>query len=477
MTVGRPVTRTVPPALRDDLGALFAARGHTLAKNPKNRYVAFEVRTAAKSIFTLYTSGKLVSTVRDGDPEGLILEDELANRLGTPAERPAAKAPAPGVGDAERLAGLDETGTGELLGSALVSGAAFPRELADAVAAVAGHVETKTSRAPSGWERLGDALAALRGDGLILTTLPIPNRLFDLYSKNALLDLTYVRVVANLIAAGAGAYAGMHLAVDDFGAGRLLRTAARGWAAEGAGVDLGTKADDRHLSARVASVWARSGRAREMLGIADDVDDGPIGTGNPGHYQTKAWLRRRAAVGGGWPSFVKASFSTVRKLDRMELVTKRKVPTLDALLGADGAAALAGGRLPLEGLVLPSGDGAELGHLSVDVHGACEPSCPAAPFLPLLFGGLVLDDVMQDLGRLDELLHRETGLASGWRVLAGPDLDPEEPGTRTLLAAHRRGVIQLEPTAQADGAERASMHGALRLVTKQARGAFCAVLT
>ena len=94
----------------------------------------------------------------------------------------------------------------------------------------------------------------------------------------------------------------------------------------------------------------------------------------------------------------------------------------------------------------------------------------------MLFGGLVLDEVQDDLDLLDRILDREAGLASGWRVLAGPDLDPDEPATRTLLNAHRRGVIQLEPTVQADGGERAAAHGVLELRRKAARGRFCAVL-
>ena len=71
--MNRPVTRSLTPSqitrLRDALGA----RGLHLAKNPKNPYIAFEVRTDGRSIVTLYTSGKLVSTLRDGDADGASL--------------------------------------------------------------------------------------------------------------------------------------------------------------------------------------------------------------------------------------------------------------------------------------------------------------------------------------------------------------------------------------------------------------------
>jgi len=219
------------------------------------------VRTDHNSIFTLYTSGKLVSTVRDDDAEGRALEAALSERFG-------------GVAGVRRgtvkglrwLAGLDETGTGELLGCAVVGGALLPRELADEVASVAGHVDTKASRAASGWEALGEQLAGLSPAGLRPSVLPIPNRLFDRWSKNGLLDLAYVRVTGDLLA-GAGVtarddLAGLELVIDDYGIGPLLAGAVGLWRERGARVIVETKADDNHIAARVASVLARSHRSR-----------------------------------------------------------------------------------------------------------------------------------------------------------------------------------------------------------------------
>lgn len=269
MADGRPRTRALSAPARAAVAELFRSRGLALAKNTKNKYIAFEVRTAGRSIFTLYTSGKLVTTVRADDAEGLQLEDLLAQQLGDapePRERSPASAPS-SAGDAPVLAGLDETGTGEIIGLALVAGALFPRELSAAVAAVAGHVETKSSRAASGWERLGEDLAGLRRQGLVLTALPISNRLFDVYSKNALLDLAYVRAVSNLRCAAGAAHGRLHLAVDDYGAGALLSRACALWRGGGHDVALVNKADDLHLAARVASVWARSARSRELAGL------------------------------------------------------------------------------------------------------------------------------------------------------------------------------------------------------------------
>jgi len=478
LLVNRPVTRVVPGRQRKALADLFSGKGHTLAKNPKNRYVDFEVRTPGRSIFTFYTSGKLVSTVRPEDGEGLLLEDDVASMLGSPTARREPDTPAI-ESEAEILLGADETGTGELLGSAIVGACLLPSTLAQGAAAVAGHVETKSSRVASGWNTLAQQLAALGPDGLVLSAVTVPNRLFDRYSKNGLLDLVYVRVVADLLTAagraGTDKLDGLQIVLDDYGAGRQLHGAVDGWRRRGADVRVETKADDRYLAPRLASVWARAARSREMVGLAEAVDDGPLGSGNAGHRLTLAWLRRRAAKGAGWPSFVKASFKTVRSLDGLEPVTKERVPPLNRLLDDDSAARLLQGSLDLSSLRLKQPGGKECTSLVVDLQGqVAEPSpAPAgAEFLPLLFGGLVLQLDELSLEQLDSLLDRERGLAAGWRILVGPTADVDDPHAVALLRAHAAGVVQLQPTALADPRERALHHGALRLTTTADDGAF-----
>lgn len=468
----------VPGGQRKALSALFSGKGHTLASNPKNRYVAFEVRTAGRSIFTFYTSGKLVSTVRPEDGEGLLLEDDVATMLGSPTARRKPDAPAV-ESEAEVLLGADETGTGELLGAAIVGACLLPSSLAPGAAAVAGHVETKSSRVASGWNTLAEQLVALTSDGLVLSAVTIPNRLFDRYSKNALLDLAYIRVVADLLTSagrgGADKLAGVQIVLDDYGAGRQLHGAVDGWRRRGADVRVETKADDRYLAPRLASVWARAARSREMVGLADAVDDGPLGSGNAGHPVTLRWLRRRAAKGAGWPSFVKASFKTVRSLDGLEPVTKERVPPLHQLLDDESAAKLLQGTVDLTSFRLKQRGGTACASLVVDLQGRVvepDPAPAGAEFLPLLFGGLVLQVDELSLEQLDSLLERENGLASGWRILVGPNADVEDPRSVALFRAHAAGVVQLQLTALADPRERALHHGALRLTTTADDDAF-----
>jgi len=473
--VQRPLSRELTPQQIARLRALLAARGLPLATNPKNPYIAFEVRTAGRSIFTLYTSGKLVSTVREGDAEGTVIGaelDALAPAPGPPAAAAAARRPAAGAG-LRWLAGADETGTGELLGRAVVAGALLPLALEAQVTDVAGHVETKSSRAASGWELLGEQLAGLSSEGLVAVSLPVSNRLFDGWSKNGLLDLAYVRVVGDLLAVAGLRHeplAGLELAIDDYGAGTLLRSAAEAWRSRGARVLVETKADVHHIAARTASIVARSARSREWEGLLSSVDDGPLGTGNAGNPGTLAWVRRRARSGRGWPRFVKASFKTVREATGGDEPVKRRIPPLTELLDEDSAVALLEGRLDVTTARLLAGNGRLLRQFEVDEHGTLlDPSadCAAVELLPLLVGGLVLDERLMAraaLERLDALLDRETGLLADWRVLVGPAEGPDDPALLALARAHRLGTITLVRTGWQEPVERAARLSAALLL-------------
>ena len=472
----RPISRELTPRQSGRLRALLAARGLPLATNPRNPYIAFEVRTAARSIFTLYTSGKLVSTVRDGDAEGAVIEaeiDALSPAPGPPAAAAAARRPAAAGAGLRWLAGADETGTGELLGRAVVGGTLLPLALEPRLTDVAGHVETKSSRAASGWELLGERLAALASDGLVSVALPISNRLFDAWSKNGLLDLAYVRVVGDLLA-GAGLshepLAGLELAIDDYGAGLLLRTAADAWRGRGARVLVETKADVHHIAARAASIVARSARSREWEGLLSSVDDGPLGTGNAGNPGTLAWVRRRKRSGRGWPRFVKTSFKTVRVATGEPEPAKRRVPPLTELLDEESAVGLLEGHLDVTTARLLAGNGRLLRQVDLDEHGTpLDPStaCAAVELLPLLVGGLVLGSELTAhaaLERLDALLDRETGLLADWRVLVGPDEDPDDPALLALARSHRLGTITLVRTGWREPVERAARMSAALLL-------------
>jgi ribonuclease HII len=481
------------------------------------------VRTDGRSIFTLYTSGKLVSTVRAADAQGVTVEGMIRDEFGVVAGLAAGTPPAadgtPGAsggddgagrsggtasgtasGTGSRtgsstgsrtgvargtarglawLAGLDETGTGELIGRAVVGGAAMPVALAPRVDAVAGHVDTKASRAASGWESLGGQLAALRADGLATVALPVPNRIFDAWSKNGMLDLAYVRVVNDLLAAAglrdAQSLADLELVIDDYGTGPQLATAVTAWRGRGARVIVQTRADDAHISARAAAVLARSHRSREMQGLRASVTDGPLGTGNAGNPETLSWLRRRGRSGAPWPSFLKAAFRTVRDLTSLPETVKARVPPLHHLLDEDSARALFAGRQDITATSLRAGDGTLVRKLVADLHGAplAPAPCPAWELLPLLCGGLVLDDKLlarRQLALLDALLERESGALSGWRILVGPDLDTGDPAHVALATAHRAGSVYVVPTDVRDPHERALRHAALH-VAKDGRNA------
>ncbi len=467
----RPVSRTLRPAQVVALRTALEARGLRLAGSPKNPYVAFEVRTDGRSVFTLYTSGKFVSTVREGDAEAQLIEAQVAALVGEAPGRPRALA-APRAERATRwLGGLDETGTGELLGRAVIGGALVPAPLVDELAALAGHVDTKAGRAASGWEALGEALVGLTPRGLRLACLPLPNRLFDAWSKNALLDLGYVRNVGNLLAA-AGLredLSGVELIIDDYGAGAALAEGVAAWRAAGARVLVQTKADDTFLAPRAAAVLARAARAREFSGFSAESEDGPLGTGNAGNPATLRWLAARVRGGRPLPSFVKRSFRTVTELLGTGEARKLKPPPLSHLLDERGAETARSGRLDVASAALRAPDGSLHRGLDVDAAGRRPPSqapLPAFELLAVLCGGLVLDPSVE--ARLPELLARETGLLSGWRVLVGPQAGGDRGTLLDLARAHRAGTILVERTEVDDPLERARRHDAV-LVTAARR--------
>ncbi|MGQ0551787.1 MAG: hypothetical protein ACT4PU_01040 [Planctomycetota bacterium] len=492
-------SRTLSDARRQRLRALLAGRGHALLQAPKNPYVDFEVRTEGRSIFTAYTSGKFVSTVRAGDAEGALVEAAIAELCGEtggdaggaqPRGPQGAEPAEPGLAPAAhrqspsgqlmhgtspglvQLIGLDETGTGELLGSAVVGGALLPLALVPALERCIGHVDTKSSRAASGWEDLGEQLAGLRAQGLRGATLAIPNRLFDAWSKNGLLDLAYVRLVGDLLAEhGPGSLTGLEIVIDDYGIGPLLSRAVAVWRGRGASVLVQTKADDRHLAPRAASVLARSQRSREMQGLIAEVDDGPLGSGNAGHRDTLAWMRRRARTSPEWPSFVKASFRTARLMRGLpETGEKARLPALHQLLDDEAAQALLSGTLDLRQASLRDAAGKPFRALRLSAEGRLlepAPPCPAFELLPMLCGGIVLDSTPRRRARFSELLAtalvREGGLLSGWRVLVGPEEDVDDPLLVALARAHRAGIVCVVPTAESAPAKRAVRHAGVLL--------------
>lgn len=496
--MSKPVSRSLSASQSAQIRELFAGRGHALATNPKNQYVAFEVRTDGKSIFTMYTSHKFVATVRDGDAEGAVLAADIAALVGdarapkAAASRAEPTAPT-GVGGlvaARRettrwIAGLDETGTGELLGTTVIGGSLVPVDAIDAVAKVAARVDTKASRTASGWERLGAKLEELRALGVCLVALPVPNPVFDRYSKNALLDFVYVRAVGELLAqaglADADDLSDVEIVIDDYGARDVLTRAIEAWRGRGAEVRLETKADDNYLAARAGAVLARSHRAREMRGVAASVDDGPVGTGNAGHRETLSWLRRRHASGRGWPPFVKTSFKTVTELEGDPPVTKRKLPALHELYDAPTAAHALAGRWP-DAPRLRLGD-VVARVIEIDTEGdvigsdagEIDPKSATLDLLPVLVGGAVLDESTANLDDVDVLIDRDHGFLSGWRILTGPDVDPDDPVTIALARAHTAGAITLVRTDVEDPVERATRHAAM-LVTRDASDVTCLAL-
>jgi hypothetical protein len=132
------------------------------------------------------------------------------------------------------------------------------------------------------------------------------------------------------------------------------------------------------------------------------------------------------------------------------------------LLDSDSAADFLAGRLDVRRARVRTGGKAFSARLEVDATSTAR-RIASLEFLPLLCGGIVLDEAIP-LETLDALLDRESGFLSGWRVLVGGEPEVDDPFFLSLVRAHARGVISVVPTDRADPEQRAAERAGLRLI-------------
>ena len=278
------------------------------------RYELWRVRQS-DAAWTYYTTGTLfvTETADEAVAEAERRVDELVGgRFVAPSR--------------EFLIGLDETGKGEIFGPVVLAGVVVPRDLSPAIEEIIGVADTKVSRPPRYWETLFARIEPLRAQGLDWTIRRIEPEEFDRISINRLLDRGYGRIVEQL--AGRVEMKRARVVLDDYGAGHALVEQLRQLSAAGADVIKTTKADDRYLECRMASLVAKREQQRALEAIRADaryrLEGRELGSGNAGDAKTLAWLRAWHATGREWPPFVKQSFRTVQQIDGKSAMPKRR---------------------------------------------------------------------------------------------------------------------------------------------------------
>jgi ribonuclease HII len=233
--------------------------------------------------------------------------------------------------------------------------ALVPNSLVSPLTPVVSGAETKRRRPLSYWEDLYSRIDGLRDEGLDYVLEKIPPWHVDKYNINKILDVTYQRMLNTLFRRVTQSEC--RLVLDNYGFGPSLDRFFRAMRNAGAEILVETKADDRYIEARVASIIAKRERERVMH-VVDSarkwrVDSLSPGSGNPSDPKTKSWLSAWKASGRAWPWFVKRSYKTVRQLDGYRDVPKKRVPPIrDELLSPKTRALFQQGRFSVTGLTI-----------------------------------------------------------------------------------------------------------------------------
>lgn len=208
------------------------------------------------------------------------------------------------------LIGLDEVGKGEVIGSVILAGVRFPRELFDDLDIIVDNVDTKHNHRMEYWEEIYRKLEKSKDKGfyfLIEKILPI--EIDGKESINKVLDQRYKKLLEGLTEDLDVSKARM--VIDDYSVGSILTEYLDGLESQGAEVLVVDKSEDKYLETRIASIIAKYERYVEIreIGIS-------FGSGNVSDERTIDWLEEWYKDHRKWPWFVKRSFKTIKNIER-----------------------------------------------------------------------------------------------------------------------------------------------------------------
>ncbi len=210
----------------------------------------------------------------------------------------------------EFLIGLDEVGKGEVIGSIILAGVRFPRELFDDLDIIVDNVDTKHNHRIEYWEEIYRKLEKSKDKGLCFLIEKIsPREIDSKKSINKVLDQRYKKLLEGLIEGLDISKA--RIVIDDYGVGSILSENLDKLKSQGAEVLVVDKSEDNYLETRVASIMAKYERYLEIRDIGM-----PLGSGNVSDEKTIEWLEGWYKNHREWPWFVKRSFKTIKNIER-----------------------------------------------------------------------------------------------------------------------------------------------------------------
>lgn len=308
---------------------LLLAEGGVEDKNVGGVGEKWRIRTE-KSVFTYYDKGTLFcnkASIEDIEKVSNIIGDK-----GEPTDK-------------KFLVGLDETGKGEVLGHCILSGVLFPSDLSKNIDYILGSSDTKKRRTTHYWNGLFLELDRLKQKGLVFLVEKIPPWHVDRYNINKIMDVVYQRILSQLMRE---VYPkDCRIVLDDYGISANLSRYLDFLELQGAEIKVESKADEKYVEARLASVIAK--REKEKIIEAIDkvykINGCSVGSGNANDPTTLRWIDKWKETGKPWPWFVKQSFKPIGKP-----VKKIDPPIRHDLLSQNSKILFDEGKLSIESL-------------------------------------------------------------------------------------------------------------------------------
>ncbi|HHV81671.1 TPA: hypothetical protein GXX44_08335 [bacterium] len=210
--------------------------------------------------------------------------------------------------DKDILIGVDEVGKGEVIGSIVLVGVAFPRSIFCRLDIALDNVDTKHSHNIEYWEDIYKNIEKFKDEGLLFAEDKILPSEID-KSINLIMDERYRRILERLLSNIDVGLDDCRIIIDDYRIGKVLEQFLHKLEDNGAEVIAVSRSEDRYLETRVASVIAKWIRSEELREI------GILGTGNTGDKRILEWLGEWYSSYKSWPWFVKRTFRTIREIE------------------------------------------------------------------------------------------------------------------------------------------------------------------
>lgn len=296
------------------------------------------------SIFTCYKKGTLYSTPSNSNDPAVSrawahIESIVGSRYMLPTK--------------DFLIGLDETGKGEVIGHAVLTGVIFPKEIFNKIDLEVGPADTKKRHNFEYWDNIFRKLDQLRGLGLDFITEKIPPWDVDKYNLNKIMDVVYQRILS--IFFKNAEINRCRIVLDDYGIGATLRRFLNFLQKQGVEIVVTENSEDTYLEARTASLISKRIRERTIKRINESpefcINGLSVGSGNLGDKKTLEWLNRWHATGRQWPWFIKRSFKPIWEMSGKIGKLKKMIPPIkESLLSREFINEFTRGNLSIQSL-------------------------------------------------------------------------------------------------------------------------------